>query len=266
MEKKNKPIGIFDSGVGGLTVVNHLLEVLDKENFIFFADNANVPYGNKDKKTLKKLVNDDIDFISQFDVKAIIIACNTADSIIDQKTKDKFTVDIIGPIKATAKMAVKQTKNKKIGIMATSATCKNRAYIKAIKQLDETIEVYQQPCSLLASYIENKQCFNNEFLMHDLLNQYLNPLLKKDVDTIILGCTHYPLALNYLKDLTQNINFISSSLATVLETKRILEEKELLADKTHIREFYTSGDLDEFKEKINNFIIKDIPKTIKKIK
>ena len=102
MEKRNKPIGIFDSGVGGLTVVNHLLEVLPNENFIFFADSANIPYGNKDRKQLKKLVADDINFISKFDIKAIIIACNTADSVISQKIKKLVNVDIIRPIESTA--------------------------------------------------------------------------------------------------------------------------------------------------------------------
>ncbi|HQB32685.1 MAG TPA: glutamate racemase, partial [Erysipelotrichaceae bacterium] len=104
MENKNKPIGIFDSGVGGLTVVNHLLEVLPKENFIFFADSANVPYGNKDTDTLRKLVLDDIDFICSFDIKALIVACNTADSVIDKKIRDLVPVDIIGPIVSTARL------------------------------------------------------------------------------------------------------------------------------------------------------------------
>ena len=179
MEKRNKPIGIFDSGVGGLTVVNHLLEVLPNENFIFFADSANIPYGNKDRKQLKKLVADDINFISKFDIKAIIIACNTADSVISQKIKKLVNVDIIRPIESTAKAAVEQTKNKKIGIMATNATSLSNSYIKAIKKYDKTIEVYQQPCPLLAGYIENQNYFNNEEIMTDLIKQYLTPLLEK---------------------------------------------------------------------------------------
>jgi len=260
MKNKNKPIGIFDSGVGGLTVVNHLLEVLPNENFIFFADSANIPYGNKDKKLLKQLVIDDISFISKFDIKAIVVACNTADSIIDKNIKDFAKVDIIRPIKSTAKLAVKETKNKKIGIMATEATCLSESYIKAIKKIDETIEVYQQPCPLLASYIEDQNCFNNEELMLDLLKQYLSPLLEKEVDTIILGCTHYPLVLKYLTSIAGYINFVSSSLATVLEVKKLLKEKELLSDKVYLREFFTSGDTKEFKEKIDIFITSDVKK------
>lgn len=264
MKNKNKPIGIFDSGVGGLTVVNHLLEVLPNENFIFFADNANIPYGNKNKKHLKQLVIDDIRFVSKFDIKAIAIACNTADSVIDKKIKEIAKVDIIRPIKSTAKLAVKETKNKKIGVMATKATCLSKNYLKAINKYDDTIEVYQQPCPLLAGYIENQNCFNNEELMLEVLKQYLKPLLEKEVDTIILGCTHYPLALKYLTTLAKDINFVSSSLATVLEIEKLLKKKNLLADKIHLREFYTNGDIEEFKEKTDKFITKDINKIIKK--
>ena len=264
MEKRNKPIGIFDSGVGGLTVVNHLLEVLPNENFIFFADSANIPYGNKDRKQLKKLVADDINFISKYDIKAIIIACNTADSVISQKIKKLVNVDIIRPIESTAKAAVEQTKNKKIGIMATNATCLSNSYIKAIKKYDKTIEVYQQPCPLLAGYIENQNYFNNEEIMTDLIKQYLTPLLEKEVDTIILGCTHFPLALKYLTAVANDINFVSSSLATVLETRKLLKKKDLLADTVHIREFYTNADIDDIKKKIDLFITTDIDKVIKK--
>lgn len=264
MEKRNKPIGIFDSGVGGLTVVNHLLEVLPDENFVFFADSANVPYGNKDKKLLRKLVINNINFISQFDIKVIVLACNTADSIIDKKIRNIAKVEIVGPVKSTAKLAVKQTKNKKIGVMATTATCLSNSYIKAVKEYDETVEVFQQPCPLLVSYIEDQNYFNNEQLMLDLLRQYLNPLLEKEVDTIILGCTHYPLALKYLTVLAKDINFVSSSLATVLEAEKLLKEKDLLADRVHLREFYTSSDVETFKEKTNLFITSDIEKIIKK--
>ncbi len=264
MEKRNKPIGIFDSGVGGLTVVNHLLEVLPDENFIFFADSANVPYGNKDKKTIKKLVIENIKFVSKFDIKAILIACNTADSIINKEIKNIAKVDIVGPIKSTVKLAVKQTKNKKIGIMATSATCRSKSYIKAIKKCDENIEVYQQPCPLLVSYIEDQNYFNDEEIMLNLLKEYLTPLLEKEVDTIILGCTHYPLALKYLTVLAKDMNFVSSSLAPVLEAEKLLKEKDLTADKIHTREFYTSGDLQSFKEKTDLFITSDIKKIIKK--
>ncbi|HPW54065.1 MAG TPA: glutamate racemase [Erysipelotrichaceae bacterium] len=264
MENKNKPIGIFDSGVGGLTVVNHLLEVLPKENFIFFADSANVPYGNKDTDTLRKLVLDDIDFICSFDIKALIVACNTADSVIDKKIRDLVPVDIIGPIVSTARLASQKTKNKRIGVMATEATCNSQSYIKALSRYDKTTEIYQQPCPLLASYIEDQDCFSNEQVMTDLLKQYLTPLLEKEVDTIILGCTHYPLALKYLTALAPSINFVSSSLAIALETEKLLKKNGLIADKVQTREIYTSGKVKEFKKKTNLFITKNIRKTIKK--
>ncbi|MGI6608422.1 MAG: glutamate racemase [Erysipelotrichaceae bacterium] len=264
MESKNKPIGIFDSGVGGLTVINHLLEVLPNENFIFFADSANIPYGNKDKKQLKKLVTDDIKFLSGFNIKAIIVACNTADSVINQEIKKHSKVDIIRPIKSTAKLAVRQTKNKKIGVLATRATCLSNDYLNEIKKHDETVEVYQQPCPLLASYIENQDYFNNREIMTDLIKQYLISLLEKEVDTIILGCTHYPLALEYLKPLAENVNFVSSSLAAVLETEKLLTDKDMLADKVHTRIFYTNADVEEFKQKTELFITADIEKIIRK--
>ncbi len=187
----NRPIGVFDSGVGGLTVVKQLMKVLPHENIVYFGDTARVPYGSKSKETVTKYSLQDVRFLQSKNVKAIIVACNTASSNSLTEMRNTFDIPIFGVVEPGVKAALKATKNKKIGIIGTAATVRSKAYETMICNADKDIQVFTKSCPLFVPLAEEGWTDNEVAKL--TAKQYLAELIEKEIDALVLGCTHYPL-------------------------------------------------------------------------
>lgn len=224
---KNAPIGLFDSGVGGLTILNALQKVLPAENIIYFGDTAHVPYGNKSKAAVTKYSTEILKFLENQKVKFVIVGCNTATALALPQLKKIAKVDLLGVLMPAAKKAVKTTKNGKIAVIATQATVNSNSYKNALLKLNKNLKVYQFACPLLVPLIEDKQLLDT--LLPKTLEYYLAPVKKCGADTLILGCTHYPIIKNQIgKLLGPGVKLIDSAQNTALETKDILAQNNLL--------------------------------------
>ena len=246
MNNIEKPIGIFDSGVGGLTVLKKLNKILPNEKFVYFGDTAHVPYGNKSKKTIIKYCKEIVHFLESKEVKLIIVACNTASSTaldVLQKHSKTPLIDVVMPsiIKAT-----KTTQNKKIGILGTKTTVDSQKYQKEIKKINNKIQTYPQACPLLVPIIE--EALLNHQIVKEAINFYLSKM-HPDIDTLILGCTHYPLIKNLIsKSIKNTTRVVDSSIETAKYVKEYLTINKLLASKTKRskNQFYVSDDPAKF--------------------
>ncbi len=265
-EKKinSKPIGIFDSGFGGLTVMAAITKLMPKENLIYFGDTAHVPYGTKSKK----IVTDFSEKISKFlvanDVKMIVIACNTASAFSLDYLKKIINVPIIGVIKAGSVLSAKITKNKKIGVIGTEGTVKSSAYENEIKKYDKTIKCFSKACPLFVPLVE--EGWQDGKITQDIIKVYLKDLINKKIDTIILGCTHYPLLKKTIrKVIGKNINIVDSASAVALQVEELLKEKDMLKKNGKGKyKFFVSDGPEKFKAIGNKFLGNKISKVTKK--
>lgn len=264
MNKNNKPIGVFDSGLGGLTVVDALTSVMPNEKFVYLGDTANMPYGTKTKEELTKCVVDDMSFLTSFDIKAAVIACNTADSVLGDKLGKMYDIPIFGVIKPAAKKAVQATKNKKIGVIATSVATQSGAYEREIKRLLPDADVISVACPRLVPLIEGGHFGRGDELIVRALGDYLRPMKTRGVDTLVLGCTHYPLLSDTVSDMLPEVTLVSSSSAVAETVKSKLCEEKIQADEgaTGESKFYVTRGASEFyqnakailKEKIDEIL------------
>ncbi len=223
----NRPIGVFDSGVGGLTVVKEIMKVLPNEDIIYFGDTARVPYGTKSPETVTKYAIQDIKFLLTYDIKAIVIACNTASATSLETVKQEFGIPIIGVVNPGAKSAVKNTKNKRIGIIGTQGTISSCAYQSAVKSLDNDIQIFGTACSLFVPLVE-EGWLNNE-VVKKTAQTYLKEMKDKDIDTLILGCTHYPLLIDVIADtMGDKVTLINPALETANELYQVLSYNDLI--------------------------------------
>lgn len=208
-----RPVGIFDSGVGGLTVVRALMERLPMENLIYFGDTARVPYGIKSRTTIETFTAQIVSFLLQQNVKALVIACNTIAAVAGERVRHMAgTMPVLDVISAGAKAALQTTRNRNIGVIATSTTVNANAYARAISAYDTEIRVQSQACPLLVPLVEEG------WLDHEVtrltLREYLKPLLAENIDTLVLGCTHYPLLKPLLKQEVSHLALVDSAITT----------------------------------------------------
>ncbi|MBP9989486.1 MAG: glutamate racemase, partial [Ruminococcus sp.] len=247
-----KSIGVFDSGIGGLTVVKKINELMPEENIIYIGDTANVPYGTKSPEEIKKLVFGLVDKLLSFDVKAIVIACNTADSIVGDILRNECKVPVFGVVEPAANEAVRISRNKKIGLIATNAAVNNGTYQNTIKALDNQAEVFAVACPLLVPFAEAGRFEKEDTEVKEALKSYLLPLKEKNIDTLILGCTHYPLFEDMIKEILPEINIVSSSDTAAKKLKDNLYE---ISDKPiSDNKIYVTKNPSEVKEKAKIFM------------
>lgn len=246
-----KYIAVIDSGMGGLTVVSELRKIYPKENILFYGDTLNLPYGDKSNEEIMKLSSAIINLLKNYPLKAIIIACNTIDSNAGKYLKEISTVPIYGIIQPTSEEAAKVTKNNKIGIMATSASIKSQAYTKQLLNINPKLQIYPQDCPKLVPLIENGHFSKGDTLIEETIKEYLKPLTDKNIDTLILGCTHYPLLMDIFNKLVPNLNIISSSQQAV---KNYEEHNNDCHQKQGNTKFYVSANADKFKENAERFL------------
>lgn len=226
METRNLPIGIFDSGLGGLTVLKELKRFLPQEDFLYLGDTARLPYGSKSAETIKKYVEQTFHFFATHRVKAIVVACNSASSVILGQHSTS-TTPVYNVIEPGAKQALKATQSGRIGILATRATVNGESYVKTILQMNPKIECFQQAAPLLVPLVE--EGWLEDPLTNLVLYRYLNPLLTQNIDTLILGCTHYPLLASAIQKICgSKIKLVSSGMAVAHALKEDLNRLSLL--------------------------------------
>ncbi|MBI2495672.1 MAG: glutamate racemase, partial [Candidatus Omnitrophica bacterium] len=213
MNGARQPIGVFDSGIGGLTVVKALIEELPVESIVYFGDTARVPYGTKSKHTIVKFSLENVEFLLRFGVKCIVIACNTSSSWALPTLRKYFKVPIIGVIRPGALAAVRETRNKRIGVIGTNATIQSRAYETAIQRIDPAVKVFSGSCPLFVPLVE--EGWLNGAISRQVARRYLEPLARQRIDTLILGCTHYPLLASTIQQvLGSGVSLVDSAKQT----------------------------------------------------
>jgi len=220
-------IGVFDSGVGGLTVVRALMEGFPFEDIIYFGDTARVPYGVKSVETIRRYAAQIVEFLLQHEVKALIVACNTMSAVAYGTIEDLSPVPLLGVVDAGARGAVAMTNNKRVGIIGTPATITSSTYVKAIKKYDPGIEIFSQACPLFVPLAEEG------WLDHEVTRltaqEYLRPVVAHRIDTLVLGCTHYPLLKPVIQEvLGSSIRLVDSAQAIREQAHELLGEHNLL--------------------------------------
>jgi glutamate racemase len=251
----SQPIGVFDSGIGGLTVAHSLFDILPNENIIYFGDTARLPYGTKSKETIINYSKEITNFLLAKKVKLIVVACNTASSVAIPSLKKITNIPLIGVIKPGSKAALEKTKNNKIGVIGTFGTIESDAYKKQIHQLKKNAKVFQQSCSLFVQLAEDGWTDNKIASM--IAKEYLLDLKKINIDTLILGCTHYPVLKNVIrKFMGSKVNLIDSGKETAAEVKRLLEKRKLLNPqiKSGVHKFYVTDFQKKFSEISERFL------------
>lgn len=250
MSLNEKPIGIFDSGLGGLTVVKAVLEHMPNENIIYLGDSLNVPYGEKTSGQITEFVFKNTEFLLRHGVKAIAIACNTADATSKGKLMQCYSLPIIGVIGPASHKAAELTKNKKVGVIATSTAVNSGAYERTVKSYLSDCEVFSVAAPKLVPLVEAGKIHKEDTEMTDALKSYLIPLKQKGIDTLILGCTHYPLVYELVKDILPDINIVSSGTSSLGTLREKLRNDRLLntsGKKGEVR-FYVTGEPSYFEK------------------
>lgn len=252
---KDSYIGVFDSGIGGLSVVKSLMDLMPNENIIYFGDTARVPYGTRSKAQIIKYVYDDVAFLRQFDLKAIVIACNTADSVararVEKVYKDLPFYGVVEPASALAARTTKGT----IGVIATNATIKSKAYETAIARYNPVATVIPKACPLLVPLVESGRISKEDIVVVSVLKEYLNPMVAQGMDTLILGCTHYPLLQPIIEELYPDLNIVSSSHAAAENVMLNLKEDNMMSNvEGYIHKYYVSDKPDNFEANARLFL------------
>lgn len=254
----NAPIGIFDSGIGGLTVAREVMRQIPNERIVYFGDTARVPYGSKSKETVTRYSRQIVRFLKEQDVKAIVVACNTASAYALDELEKEIDIPIIGVVKPGARVAADVTRNGKIGIIGTEATVGSRIYSRYIKELRPETEVIGKACPLFVPLVE-------EGLLHDpvtdeIAMRYLSSMIDSGIDTLILGCTHYPLIRSTVgKIMGDGVTLVNPAYETAKELGEMLrqmgmlnQEKPLLG--TNQYQFFVSDAAEKFIRFANSII------------
>ena len=256
---KKAPIGVFDSGLGGLTALKALQTELPNEDYIYFGDTARIPYGGRDKETLSRFAADNIALLRSFDVKAILVACGTISSVLLEGIKEDYPIALVGVIESAAAAAVAATQSGKIGIWGTAASIGSGAYARRLAALgyDNTIAV---PCPKLVPLIESGRTSAEDPMVRQALEEYLEPILKGGADTLILGCTHYPLLAEAIREIAgDELQLIDSGKESVVTLRAALEEADLLNEQEQgSSRYFVSGSPEEFARQGGAFLGQDL--------
>ena len=251
MPDKRAPIGVFDSGVGGLTVAREIMKQIPNERIIYFGDTARVPYGSKSKTTITRFTKQIIRFLMTQNVKALVIACNTMSAYAIDEVERDIDLPVIGVVKPGARVAATETKNKRIGVIATEGTIGSGMYERFINRIDPGVEVLGKACPLFCPLVEEGML--DDPVTDEIARRYLKDLMDKDIDTLIMGCTHYPLLAPALKKLVgDKVRLVNPAYETARELKVMLDKEDMLndlpfgADERH--EFYVSDLADKFRQ------------------
>lgn len=248
--RKDAPIGVFDSGVGGLTVVREIMRQIPNEKIIYFGDTARVPYGSKSKDTVTRFSGQIVRFLRTFQVKTIVVACNTASAYALDELEEDADIPVIGVLKPGAKAAAEATQNGRVGVIATEATIGSGMYGKYIKELNKNVTIYGKACPLFVPLIE--EGLWEDPVTDEIAGRYLAELIDIDIDTLILGCTHYPLIRSTLGRLVgEGVRLVNPAYETARELRDMLLGMDMLNDEepklgSNRYQFYVSDKAEKF--------------------
>ncbi len=257
-ELHNRPIGMFDSGVGGLTVAREIIRQLPNERIVYFGDTARVPYGNKSRETIIKFSRQIVRFLQTQQVKAIVVACNTASAYALDELEKETDIPIIGVMKPGARAAIEATRNGKIGVIATEATIRSGIYNRYIEQNNKDIRVLGKACPLFVPLVE--EGLWEDPVTDEIARRYLTELIDVGIDTLILGCTHYPMIRSTVgKVMGDGVTLVNPAYETAKELKELLKEKNLESEHrpelgTELYRFFVSDAADKFQKLANSIL------------
>lgn len=257
-EWHNSPIGVFDSGVGGLTVAREIMRQLPNERIVYFGDTARVPYGNKSRETVTKFSKQIVRFLETQQIKAIVVACNTASAYALEELEKEVDLPMIGVVKPGVRAALEATKNKKIGVVATEATIHSGIYSRYIEKDDRDVKVLGKACPLFVPLVE--EGLWEDPVTDEIAHRYLSELIDSDIDTLILGCTHYPMLRSTVaKIMGEGVTLVNPAYETARELKLLLAEKGLESEHrpglgTELYRFYVSDGAEKFKQFANSIL------------
>jgi glutamate racemase len=261
----NRAIGVFDSGVGGLTVLREIIKIVPDESTVYFGDTERFPYGPRDLDEVKRLAFRITRFLYDKDIKLIVIACNTAAAAALKDVKKQYNdIPIIGVIGPGARTAVYNTRNKRVGVIATKGTVESRAYSKEIKKIDPEIKTFSVPAPLLVDFVEKGILEGSD--LDNVICGYLKPLFEADIDVLIMGCTHFPLIEKQILACSgDGIRVISSAVETAKDVKKVISEKGISAGKGNRsdRIFYETGTVSSFFKVGKMFLGSEIKEVIR---
>ena len=263
--QRERPIGIFDSGIGGLTVLREVNRELADEDVVYFGDTARVPYGTKSRETITKFSINNVRFLKKFRVKMVIVACNTASALSLDILKKRFSIPIVGVIEAGAREALRRTRNGRIGVIGTKATIGSGSYEASLKRMDPAIRVTSQACPLFVPLVEEGWLEGD--IASRVAKMYLDVMKSFKIDTLILGCTHYPLLSQVIgKVLGKHVSLVNSAEETAKEARRLLISSKLrkaVAAREPRRSFYVSDEPEQFRILGERFLGRPIHAVVK---
>ncbi len=261
----NRAIGVFDSGLGGLSCVKEIMRIMPGEEVIYFGDTGRVPYGSRSQETLMKYVRQDIRFLRSFDIKMIIIACGTASSAALPWIGHEIDTQIMGVVEPASKLAAEITKVGRIGVLGTAATVKYGKYVEKIKKLKPEAEVFQKACPMFVPLVENG--YAESEVCDIIANEYLREIKEKDIDTLILGCTHYPLLRDKIQNIMgEGVTLIDSGAAAAGSAFEWLKSGNMLNDRQNgDYRYFVSDSTEDFAKLGSMFLSKTICENVEKI-
>ena len=263
-----RPIGVFDSGLGGLTAVRALRRILPAEDLIYFGDTARVPYGGRSRETLLKYARQDVRFLRSFDLKAILIACGTVSTTSLGTLQAENDLPIVGVVEPTCRRALQVTRSKRIGVIATLASIRSGMYEATLRRLDGGVEVTGRACPLFVPLVENRRYRRGDVVIETVAREYLEPVREAGVDTLILGCTHYPLLVDVIAQIMgPEVALVSAGEESAYELMRTLKAAGRLTapERTGTTAFYVSDRAEDFESIASVFLQEELHHAARRI-
>ena len=254
------PIGVFDSGIGGLTSIKRLIRLLPNEDVIYLGDTGRVPYGTRSRETIIKYARQDVQFLQGHGVKTIIIACNTVSAVAAAELLPEIKIPVFEVVGPPSSQAAGLTKNGRIGVIGTAATIKSGAYAGALRRENPELFVTVAACPLLVPLVENGRTRPDDIAVQTIVRDYLEPVLREGIDTLILGCTHYPLLREVISRIAPNITLVDSGASTAEFASEQLRDMGLLSGKSEPgeRRFYVTDSTESFESLAAMFLEDDV--------
>lgn len=263
-----RPIGVFDSGLGGLTSAREIMALLPAEDIIYFGDTGRVPYGGRSRETIIKYARQDAAFLLQHDIKAVVVACNTADAAARQVLCEELPVPVFGVVEPSAALAARATRVGKVGLIGTQATISSGLYEACIHAIDPKVQVRARACPLLVPLVENGRIHPGDVVIETIVREYLEPLRAWGCDTLVLGCTHYPLLTRVIGAyMGPDVRLINSGAAAAQTVRRDLAARGALADPARqgTCRYFVSDSPDGFAQTASLFLQREVRDAVTQI-
>ncbi len=258
-------IGVFDSGLGGLTAVRSLEKILPNEKIVYFGDTGRVPYGTRSRDTLIKYALQDLSFLKTHNINAVLVACGTVSSIAINELRAAADIPVIGVVEPSAKKAAKMTKNGVVGVIGTGVTIGSRSFEKAIEVENTDIKTVTTACPLFVPLVENGFIEADNEITRLVAEKYLSDIKESGADTLILGCTHFPIISDVIASVVPGVSLINSGEEAALELARFMNENGLILNDGGENEFYVSDEPSGFERIAQMFLGHSINGSVKKI-